>query len=475
MKGLGRNVLSLAGGNIVAQLISLLAVPVITRLYSITEFGVFSTYMSVVLMLVPISTLRLNSALVVAEARAHAENLLVLSLAAVSVVTIIISIVVFILSMYSAGGVLQDYLWLIPINVFLLGAVLSIQFWLLRLKNFNTIAYSQITESVTDRSTVIGLGLLGSMGPIGIISGRILGPLLNVLVLCTHLTRSVGWPSLRAINLQTLWQTLNRFRDFPLFSSWAFLATSAAREAPVLIIAVLFSPAVAGLYGLGLRVLNMPMLMVGDALSKVLLARVREHRDDHELLAGSLLRIFALVTYPGMLLMLIMLAAGPDLFSYVFGVEWKDAGAFAAVLSPAIMLMLNYRITSVLFDLYERQRQRMIFDVGLLLVRVVSLVAANMMGMTILHALAVMMISSSILYAGGIVYLFSLLHIHFSVVLSRLLRNAILVTPSLIGVLTIYFYNFTEVKLLFSLIMMCVIQLFIVLYFDKSLFSKKAK
>lgn len=472
MKGLGRNILSLAGGNIIAQVISLLAVPVLTRLYSTSEFGVFSAYMSIVLIIVPVSTLRFNSALLVVETEEQAENLLILSLASVVSFSAALALLVFVLSVNGIGGLLQEYLWLIPLSVLILGFVQSIQFWVLRRKLFNTVAIAQISESVTDRVTSISLGFGGFISATGLIAGRVIGPAFNALLLCLRLNRIAGWPSLRRVNWCSLWQSICRYRDFPLFSSWAFFASSASREAPVFMLAMLYNPTVAGLYGLGLRVLNIPMLMVGDAVSKALLARVREHTHEPKVLGNLLLKMFSLVSYPGMLLMLILVAVGPELFSFIFGEEWHEAGTFAAVLSPAIMLMLNYRITSVLFDLYNKQRIRMLFDGGLLAVRVISLAISGMIGMSVLNALTVMMLVTSLLYATGIAYLFNLVHMPLSAIMLRLWRNTLLVIPSLIGIVLVHYIGLVNLLLLAALLVIGAIQVVTVLYFDRRLFTR---
>jgi len=470
VKGFVRNVLSLAGGNLTAQAISLLAVPVLTRLYSTDEFGLFSAYLAVVLIIVPISTLRFNSAILVAETEEQAANLLVLSLGSVLVVSVVVLLCLFPVSATGAGEILQIYLWLIPISVFAQGMVQSIQFRALRAKRFNTIAVAQITESVTDRGTAIGLGLLGGFGALGLVMGRIVGPVINAVVLWSK-TPSISQPQPAswAITRQTLLNTVSRYRDFPLFSSWAFLANSAAREMPVLMLAVIYSPAVAGLYGLGLRVLNMPMLMLGDALSKVLLSHIREKKSEKEALGRLQLAAFAVVLYPGMLLMIIMVAVGSELFATVFGGNWQDAGIYAAILSPAIMLMLGYRVMSVLFDLYERQRQRMFFDFGLLAARVASLLLTGAAGLSVYEALAMMMLASSVLYAAAIVYLFNLVHVTVPMIMARLSRSISLMSPSVLGVYGIYYVGFGQLQLLAALIVLLALQAAVVVKFDRQL------
>jgi len=61
-----RNVFHLGLANVAAQVLSLLIVPLLTRLYSPLDYGAFSIYLAVLSTLIPISSLRFHTAIAIA-------------------------------------------------------------------------------------------------------------------------------------------------------------------------------------------------------------------------------------------------------------------------------------------------------------------------------------------------------------------------------------------------------------------------
>ncbi|MDX1531782.1 MAG: hypothetical protein R3362_09675, partial [Rhodothermales bacterium] len=79
------------------------------------------------------------------------------------------------------------------------------------------------------------------------------------------------------------------------------------------------------------------------------------------LTAVTFRRLAALSLFP----CLVVLVAGPALFAFVFGAEWRAAGVYAQVLAPWVLLTaLSVPLTG-LFDVLERQRADLVVAVAL--------------------------------------------------------------------------------------------------------------
>jgi O-antigen/teichoic acid export membrane protein len=70
---------------------------------------------------------------------------------------------------------------------------------------------------------------------------------------------------------------------------------------------------------------------------------------------------------------LILIISGPELFSLVFGEQWRNAGEFARWMAPWLYMVFITSPLSTLFSVLEKQVQGMLFQLGLLLVRVVAI------------------------------------------------------------------------------------------------------
>ena len=84
--GFSKNLITLLSGTTIAQAITLLLSPVLTRLYTPHEFGVIGTFLSIVAAIALIISLRYEIAIVLPKKEENAINLVALA----AIITIII-------------------------------------------------------------------------------------------------------------------------------------------------------------------------------------------------------------------------------------------------------------------------------------------------------------------------------------------------------------------------------------------------
>nr|WP_241878980.1 oligosaccharide flippase family protein [Psychrobacter sp. PraFG1]UNK05622.1 oligosaccharide flippase family protein [Psychrobacter sp. PraFG1] len=90
---LARNVLIVASGTAAAQIIALILMPIITRLYGPESYGKLGVFITVITILTPISTMALPSAIVLPEKDSESRAIARLSLIIALLVSTILSLV----------------------------------------------------------------------------------------------------------------------------------------------------------------------------------------------------------------------------------------------------------------------------------------------------------------------------------------------------------------------------------------------
>ncbi len=408
MSGFARNVLQLGGGNVAAQVISIVAVPVITRLYAPDQFGAFAFVFSLVAVAFPVSTLRLNSAMLLPKDEETADDLLLLSIASVVVSALLVMPVVALIiqGMTSIDDSTRAVLWFLAAGVLVHGLVHCFEFWLLRHKQYGLMAWGAVGESVADRLFVITMGLAQHALAAWLALGRVVGSVVHLLVFL-RAGKQVRFSWRERAAGGTLLRSLRRYREFPLYSTWAYLFANGGRELPTLIFAGLFSAAVAGMYSLGVRVLGFPMLLAGDAVSRVFLRYAIDLSDEPARLLDStrlLVRCAFYLIFPPMLLLSVL---GPQLFRFVFGPEWVDAGQFAQVLALSFLVSFLYRVLNVFFDIHDKQKMRLVIDAAQLVGRVGAMVLGGLLW-GVQGALWGLLVATVVVHGAAIVYLLSL-------------------------------------------------------------------
>lgn len=374
-----RSVSILAGGAAAGQVIIVLTSPLLTRLYSPEDFGLLAVYAALLSILSVIASLRYQLAIPLPERDEEASHLVALSLIIVVAISLLTTLLILffskpIVELFRTPA-LASYLWLLPVGLLLTGTYQVFNYWAIRVKAFMPIARTKISQSLATIIVQVGGYFLG---PLALILGQIGGQAagsstLGALILQTR------WIELKAIRWHNILTAASRYARFPIYSTWVGLFNTASSQLPPILFATLFNPVAAGIYMIANRVLAMPMTLVGSAMANVFLSSAVDARRN-----GTLIHlvkdIHEKLVHIAMPPALILLLAGPDLFDFIFGANWRQAGEFAQWMAPWIYLAFISTPLSTLFDVLEKQNHELIFQGILLTIRACTLIIGSYIG-----------------------------------------------------------------------------------------------
>ncbi|MBK6912262.1 MAG: oligosaccharide flippase family protein [Ignavibacteriales bacterium] len=179
-----KNFLTLFSGSVIAQIIPLIASPFIARLFPPSEFGLLAIFAAIESFLLIFSSMQYELAIMLPEDDSEAFHLLILSLLITLIVTIISALTILIFNYKIAillnSPELAGWLFLIPIEILILGSFKSLNVWASRYKKYRRISFRQITQSITQSVSKIIFGLLDFISG-GLIVGMILGEFTSTL------------------------------------------------------------------------------------------------------------------------------------------------------------------------------------------------------------------------------------------------------------------------------------------------------
>ena len=179
-----RNVLTLMTGTTIAQAIPIAISPILTRIYTPEDFGVFALYMSVASILSVIAAGRYELAIMLPKKDEDAINIVALSILISFFISFISFLVIFLfnakITNLLGNSEISNWLYFIPITVLLTGMYRSFNYWSNRKKQYKRLATSKIIQSFTTSSTNLSMGF-GGFGASGLILGGVLGFLIDKL------------------------------------------------------------------------------------------------------------------------------------------------------------------------------------------------------------------------------------------------------------------------------------------------------
>ncbi len=392
-----RGVSVLMGGTAASQAILLLALPLLTRLYSPHDFSVLAVYVSAVSILSVSACLRLEIALPLPADDNEAASLLAAALASSAAVGIVIAGAVFMapanLDDLVANGKLGRYLWLVPAGAWLASTYSALQYWSTRKRRFADIAKTRLTQSIGGTSVQAGMGWMG-FAPLGLLLGHAVIGGAGVLGLAMRALRQEG-AIIRSVRISSIASAVGRYRRFPLYSTWDALANTSGLQLPVIMIASIAAGPEAGLLMLAMRTMQAPMGVLGTSVGQVFLSEAPEKSRQGELAAYTS-KIIASMARIGVAPLVFMGFAAPVLFRYVFGEEWAAAGSMVSWMVPWFILQFVSSPVSMVMHVLQLQGEMLALTIFGLACRVggVALAALYMPG----HLIQAFAMGSALFY-----------------------------------------------------------------------------
>ncbi len=358
-------------GSVIAQILTILLIPIITRLYTPDDFGYFSIVLSIAAIIVIFSSLSYQQAIMLPRDDEDAANIASLCCLLIVLFSIATSVLLFFFSESIASALkspeIAHYLWLVPLMVFFTSLFSVLVSWNARQKRFGIYAIANVSNSLSNRGIQVIFGL-NSPSTLGLIAGQLSGYICAIVVLLKGFRGDIIL--FKQVTRRRMQELAVRYKRFPLFSSWSAIANSISLQIVPLILVYFYSPEIVGYYGVANQVVGLPMSVIGLAVAQVFFQKASEIKNTtgkiDQIVHGVHRRLISIGIFPVLLLLII----GDDLFAVVLGMEWYTAGIYAKILAPWLFLVFIAAPLQSIFNIFELQHIDLSFNVTLLVSRI---------------------------------------------------------------------------------------------------------
>ncbi len=364
-----KQVLNLGSGTIVAHLITLAFSPLITRIYTPEEFGVFSLFHSLVVIISLISTGAYEYSIVLPKKNETAKNLFKTALLFSLLFSTFSYFTVWIFHEWISERLLLSipFLMLLPAAILFHSLMNIYTYWFVRKEYFTQFSYSKVFQSGSTGVVQIATGLLGITG-IGLLIGYIAGRIFSVLSMIIQKTKDFkkvisGW------NKNPIKKAAQSYADHPKYVLLSSLLSTSAIELPVLLITALFGNEELGYYGLAFKVLMGPVSLVSVSVGHVYFQKFSDRKNKSKPISQFLLKIWAYLIGIAVIPFSIIFLIGETAFTWLFGEQWLISGTIASIMAPMLLLTFVTTPTSKSMLVLDKQKWMPIFSAISLVVR----------------------------------------------------------------------------------------------------------
>ena len=394
---------TLLGGNVLAQVIALAAYFILMRIFSPDDYGLYNIFYSYIEVLIILSTLKYELAVVVADDDREANDLAGLTLRINTLASLLLLTIVLVLWLTGMlPGNFAQLGWmvlLIPPMVFFCGTSRVYGALFNRMHRYRSIAVNETVNAGTGALLKIALGLLGMLQagmPVGTVAGRAIANITYRLKL-----RQLGrTPSFHG-DRTAAFSVMRKHRNFPFFVASKDFINSLSYNLPFLWLALYFDRAEVGLFALALTFTFRPANLLNTAIEKVYYARTAEGVRQGEPVGRMISRMLLVVNAIALPVCILAWFAAEPVFSFCFGGRWAGCGVYVRALLPWIFLSLSATPLTFISNVFSTQRIEFYFYLVLLALRVAAIAIGVSAGGFLLairlYAAAGALISASLL------------------------------------------------------------------------------
>ena len=353
-----KNVLTVMLGTGGAQALTILFSPILTRIFTPEEFGLFYLFSALSDILVIPATGRYELAILIPKKEKEAANTVWASGILATIFSFLLLVFIYFfnekIGVWLREPKISPWLYFVPLYILIRGWMVSFHYWHNRHKRFNVITGSKLAESSTNVGTRIGLGVL-NFGTGGLIAGVLLGRTATLLSYIYFFIKNdkKDFPLPKKKGIQ---QQLRRFQNFPISMVPAGLFNSTSTQLPNILLNFFHTATVVGHYGFMNRIVRTPLSVIGRSFEEVFKQKASEelHEYGHcrNIFYKTIKKLLLIVSLP----FLIFYFAAPFVFGFVFGAKWQMAGEYAQIFT--LPLFINFMVSSLSSIFYLKEKTK---------------------------------------------------------------------------------------------------------------------
>jgi len=323
-------------GTVIAQTITIIALPILAKLFSPAQFGDFALFFCIVNAFGYIAAGRFDAALMLPKTEDNTKILVSIGIICCIGTSLIAAFIFLLTSNFTIFKGFQQVInanrFELPIAIFLVGFYTLLSSKYNRAKNYKKIAIARILQNVVVSIFSICFGLL-TFGNKGLVFGFMLGQIISILILSEK--------RFERIDISQTKDLIKEYRSFPLYSVPMVFLNTISNNIMIFLLTLYVGASFVGFYSQAYKAINYPLFIIASSVSPIFFQKISVSENKRTLFFIT----FSVSIITGLCLLLPIVLWGEQIFAFVFGEQWRLSGRIAAKLFP--MTVVGFAITNV--------------------------------------------------------------------------------------------------------------------------------
>ncbi len=434
-------------------MVSLLAEPFIARFFAPDVYGPGMIFATIIITFSPVMFLRYNFAIVQATDKREAANLLVLCLIIFIALVSISSVLLYAFPQISIKLInfdISHFIIYFVLAIFFTSITFLMKYWFSYKKIFYLLTINTLIIQISAVIILIVVGGLGYRNVESYIFARtvsfVIGPSVFIWFFIKNDFRKVC----SYLSKQQLLQAIIKYKNFPLYEYWGFLAALILIQVPLFMLSKFWGTTATGLYAKAYAILGLFSLTISDSVNRVfhreIAGRIQEGIPMEEFIINLIKSIIKIIIIPFTLMLLI----GSEIFYVFLGARWEEAGTIGGILVPWLFFSIISISIRSLYNLFNKQKIYTLITFMFLFSWCSVFIVCHLLGLTVIHTLIIFSSFAALCFVVEISYLMYLIHLDYKVVLMFLGRKILQIMPLILLNYVMGYLKITNFYVLFS-------------------------
>lgn len=352
----------LTAGTASAQILGIITVPILTRLYGVEAYGIQAVYNSVVSIFCILATGRYETVILLPKDDKQSFSVCCI----VILLSFVISICWFFGYMavkdevvtFLGYGEVFDWLQWLPFTVMATSLSVVITQWLNRMRDYRVMAMTGVLISIINFFAGSVYAMLYPGDNFGLyfntFSGQMIVGIIGIFYCYQRKYFSLTW-----ISLSMLLYVAKKYINVPKYMVVGNILNDFSTKLPVFLLQGIFGDIVVGYYAMSVKLLGMPMQLITNAVGNVFIRDAVDEWNKKGNCERSFKKTYYLLGVLGIIPSILIFIFSKDLFVIFLGENWYMAGLYCVYLIP--MYFINFVFSPLSNVLVIANKQNVFF------------------------------------------------------------------------------------------------------------------
>lgn len=393
----GKAILTLISGSLLAQGFTIIVAPLLTRIYTPEQLGIYTLILTAETLFGAIICARYDISIVSEKKSENVFPLIKLSI----MCTIFLSFLAAMLYGTYYFILQEQYriYWYAIILIFIMlafnGVIRILDAYNNRAGHYKVMTSVFVIRSAIQNFGAVGLGFL-KLGVLGLLISHITAMLFGINRQLGSLKNNIK--SIFDIPIKNIKVIAKENYRQPLYSTPAIFANRFSYSSILLFIEALYGLATLGYYFIANKVLGLPLSVLSTNVAKVFFKDASNEYNETGKFINTFKKTSILLTILAIPLVIILFFLSPIIFKYIFGPSWEKAGIYVQILAPMFGIRLIVNTIAYGLQIVGKQKYELILQILFIIASIFCFFISKTLDLNVYGYLISVSITFSLIY-----------------------------------------------------------------------------